>query len=219
MNNQQDPEQPTSEEQASDRPGVEGWDRIGEFLRQAGDAGQSIAQRHLDVWKDVSKGLQDPEYGADDWARTNARMMATAIDDAQDVWRVWTPPDPRPVAGGIPSVFLFFEVEEKKGQGEDTLPSVQWIAAPESVTSPPPRARVALYGGPDKKAAEAVSDAIKVVRGGNDKHKYCVQCQAPSPGKPRLKPGTYVGLIYLRLEQSDVPLADLRVVVRYRGTD
>jgi hypothetical protein len=216
MKNDQGRERPDPAQQASEQPGVEALDRIGELLARAGEAGTSIARRHLDDWKAVSAHLRDPEgYSADGWARDSARVMASAIDDVQDVWRVWTPTETRPVAGGLPNVFLFFEVDENKGQGEDTLPAVQWIDAPRSIASPPRQASVALSGGPSKEAADILREAIKVDLDA-DKRKYHVKGTAPEPDV-RIEPGTYVGLIYVRLEQSEEPLADLRVVVQSRG--
>src|SRR3954447_19038642 len=139
-----DDDKTTRDEQSDYRPGVEGWDRYGEYLERWGQAGTAIAQRHLNFWKDVSASLRDPQYGADSWARDGARLLTTAMDDAQDLWRGWAAQGYPPAGGGIRTVLLVFEVDVKKGTGEDTLPSVQYIGVPRSVKSPPARAQVAL---------------------------------------------------------------------------
>ena len=35
------------------RPGVDGWDRIGEFMSRMNETGAVIAQRQVDVWNEI----------------------------------------------------------------------------------------------------------------------------------------------------------------------
>lgn len=203
-----------------DQPGVEGWDRIGEFMGRANETGQTIAKRHLKVWNEISASLRDPSYGADDWARNTARVAASVFDDAQDVVGLLTSVrERRPVSGEIPTVFLFVEAERYGGEGEDSRPDIQWIAIPSSIKSPPPDAEVALSGGPSADAAEAVRRTITAERDPGDEAKYLVRCNGPDPHAGPLEFGSYFGLIYVRDERAEIPLADLRVVVRSRSED
>jgi hypothetical protein len=211
---EKDSEKSTPDEAASKRPGVAGWDRVGDYLGRWNDAGKSIAERHLNVWKDISADLRNPEYGADEWARGGARFAATALDDAQDLWRVLAPQAVPPVTGEIQNVLLEFEVDEYRSGGEDALPPVQSIPVPSSVQSPPERVRIALYGSCEQ-AAKALREAIHVTLDEKDR-KYVIQCTAPVPVRA-LVPGIYAGLISVALDGSQMTLADLRVVVKRRG--
>jgi hypothetical protein len=208
----------SDEQPRASRPGVDGWDRIGELMSRMNETGAVIAQRQVDVWNEISASLRDPDYGADAWARNNARVFGAMLDNLQDMAGLWTGATTgQPVAGVIPTVFLFLETDERDELAEDSLPDVPQIAAPRWISQLPARARISLSGGPDKDSSVRLRDAISVVRSEDDPGMYDVVYTAKN-ARVRLAQGGYVGLIYLRLERTEVPLADLRVVVRQRSS-
>ena len=190
-------DKPDEDQSQAARPGVEGWDRIGEFMGRAGDTGQVIAKRHLEVWNAVSTSLRDPDYGANQWARNSALVAASMLDDVQDViGLLTTTPDRRPAAGALPTVFLFIETDEEQ-EGEDRSPRDQWIIAPSGITPLPDDARIELSGGSSTDAATNVRNTITVGLDDKSKRSYVVEYSRPKPGT-KLETGGYVGVIYLR---------------------
>lgn len=193
-------------------PGVDAWDRLGQLMSQMNETGQSIAQRHLEVWTKISESLRDPNYGADHWARNNVRVAESMFQDMQTLMGLWTAPsDRRPAAGPIPTILLYVEVDKERVVGKDSVPNPEYIAVPESATGD---VHIWLSGGA---SWPVIRNAITVERDATDKGKYKVSYKRPDPDA-LVEAGSYSGLIYLRTDRSVVALADLRVLVQSPDT-
>jgi len=209
----------SSDEAQSGKPraGVDGWDRVGDLMGRVNETGQVIARRHMEVWNEISAGLRKDQFSADDWANMNRLVAGSMLDDMQTMVGFWGGTSDRQTAvGGLPLVFLFVLLDAKGGV-QTTTPDPKQLIAPRSVTPLPDRARIALSGGPSADAAKAMRDAITVKAVDKDKRTYELVFQAPK--KDDLEAGGYTGLIYLRTDQAETALADLRVVVRSREDD
>ncbi|MDA0179508.1 hypothetical protein OJ997_04305 [Solirubrobacter phytolaccae] len=211
------------------RSGTDGWDRIGEFMSRMNETGAVMAQRNLDAWTEISADLRDPKFTADAWARSNAKLFGTLLDNAQEMATLLgTSPGNQPAANVIPTVFLLFVIEIPDDDGaddaskrklvRDPFPDVPPIDAPRWISRCPPRASLWLAGGTGDDDAVAVRKSITIARDKKNLRRYNVTYKSRKATK-QLPLGSYSGVSYLELGTTYVPLADVRVVVRRADTD
>ncbi|MDA0167083.1 hypothetical protein OM076_42880 [Solirubrobacter ginsenosidimutans] len=188
--------------------GPEVWDRFGSYLGYAGAIGTTVSKRTIGSWNQISRNLRSSDgYKADDMAGDAALLMATAMDNLQDFWGLFTTnPDDRVIAGPVPTAFLVFQRGVKAG--EYALADVRYVLVPPDIDSPPRHARFAL-NGPTKDDADNLSGALTATL---DAKQRAYEITARKADKA-LTPGAYSGLVYLRMGSRDVPLADLRILV------
>jgi hypothetical protein len=194
------------------RPGMEGWDRIGELLGRMGETGQVVANRNLEVWKEIRASLDKRDFGADDWARDNLLVLGAMLDNAQAMAGLWTTAAPPAAAGALRTVFLSVQVD-RSGGGQDVTAAAAEASALSTVEHLP-KTGTAVLSGLDQDTVDALCAAITVTQDVTDPSKYHVEFSWPPDAKTVIADGSYFGLIYLEPPRSDSLLADLRVLVR-----
>lgn len=183
-----------------------GWDRVGRFLEDVGSLTEGIWRRNLALWSDVSQHLHTEGYTADVMTTDAKRAMATALENADDIWSFWTRKrDRERVAAGLPTVFLFFPRRDD-APTRHIPPDPVWIRGPfKQLEDLPEQAEIGLNGPSD--------DGILALR------RCLVARLQPERGyllEPHdvkgLVPGVYHGAVYLA--EPPCPLATLQVIVQ-----
>ena len=191
-------------------PDPTAWDRVGRLLEEMAGVANTVAQRNLKLWTDVSQDLRAGKpYTMDKMANDSARALQAAVDNATDMWNFWTRlPERERVAEVLPTAFLYF-ARKDVGKGTHAPADVVWIRVPfRDVEDLPKRAEIELAGGPGPDEADAVLKTLTALLGPT-KRAYRLE---PSSVES-LPPGTYSGSVYIIRDSQVRPLANLRVVV------
>jgi hypothetical protein len=102
--------QDREEERRQEREAARIWDRLGSAMGAAGELGEAIAQRNLDLWNRVAANLSKAKYTGDELADDATQAVTVAMRNLRDVWTVVAFP---PVGGGVatelPSRSLFLQ--------------------------------------------------------------------------------------------------------------
>src|SRR4051812_35782798 len=97
----------------SSRADAAAWDRVGQFLQNAGTLGQRVITRNLDLWSSVRGHLGQGSYTADTMAADLAQAMVMLQENLEDTWSVViTPPQRERYVQALPTAFLFFNRED-----------------------------------------------------------------------------------------------------------
>ena len=206
------------------------WDRIGQYLQNAGTLGERVIARNLDLWSSVRSHLGSGSYTADAMAADLAKAMVAAQENLEDAWSVVIrPPERERYVQALPTAFLFFNREDATTH---TLLDPVYIPVPVSDDRPlPPRAEIALDGtssqgggaADGESSAEHPADEDRSSRKGvemllkrltarlDGKRRYRLEAVGAGEEAENLVAGVYDGLVYLR--DPALPLANVRVVV------
>jgi hypothetical protein len=194
------------------------WDRVGRLFEDVGRVTLDVYSRNLTLWGTISQGLRtSKKYGGDELARDAGRVLAAALDNADDIWTAVTrPPERQEVATSLPTAFLFFG----RGTGEPgttPLAGPVWIRlGPSELAGLPGYAKISIDGpekgiAPLKKRLQA-----RRVEGQGYKIEDIAEID-PTAVEPAIEaaslvPGFYGGIVYL--DDPVRPLANLRIVVQ-----
>jgi hypothetical protein len=195
-----------NDEQYGPRPA---WDRVGRFFEDVGRVSVEVYSRNLTLWGAVSQGLRSSDkYGADELARDTRKVLATALDNADDIWTTLTrPPERQEVATAMPTAFLYFG-SATGGKGTAPIAGPVWIRLPpgelEGLSNQP---QIKIDG--PQAGIDALTARIRVTK--VERQGYKIDDVAPMREK-RLVPGFYGGIVYLT--EPVRPLANLRIVVQ-----
>ena len=196
------------------------WDRLGQFLEESASVVEQIANRNLVLWNDVSRRLRSGRPTADDLAAGAVDSVAIALKNVNDIWTALTNrPSRQPVAGIVPTAFLFFE---RVPPGQHNLVDPVYVPVPQQIRSKrlPESARIALDGRATTKANQSSASTRKGVaalekrlhaRLAASKQGYVLETVNPADPDTPLVAGVYNGLIYLA--DPPVQLASVRAVV------
>jgi hypothetical protein len=96
------------------------WDRLGSAMGAAGELGEAIAQRNLDLWNQIASNLGKSRYTADDLTADAAQAMTTVVHNLRDIWTVATGPPIGPgTVPALPSRTLFLQTDPSAPPTED----------------------------------------------------------------------------------------------------
>jgi hypothetical protein len=202
------------------------WDRLGSAMGAAGELGEAIAQRNLDLWNRVASNLRKANYTGDDLADDAAHAATTAVRNLRDVWTVATFP---PVGLGdvpaLPTRSMFLQPDPSSPPRKDRdwwgymvsedLPS---IPVPPPVLEAESIVTIRLAGPHDgtRCRLEECLEAEYSPEGG------CValvpqdvqQLTAENP----LQPGVYQGVVFVDADTTPRAIAHLWIVVEPEPT-
>lgn len=205
------------------------WDRIGQYLQNAGTLGERVIARNLDLWSSVRSHLGSGSYTADAMAADLAKAMVAAQENLEDAWSVVIrPPERERYVQALPTAFLFFN---RGDASTHTLLDPVYIPVPLSDDRElPATAEIALDGtsseqvdpaavspgdsssAEDRSSRKGVEMLLKRLTARLDgRRRYRLESVGVGEEAANLVAGVYDGLVYLK--DPALPLANVRVVV------
>ena len=197
------------------------WDRLGSTMGAAGELGEVIAQRNLDLWSRIASNLRNPKYTGGDLAEDAAHAATTAVRNLRDVWTVMASPPVGPgYAPALPSRSLFLQPDPssppKKGRawwGYMVSEAVPAIPVPPAVVEARSIVTVRL-AGPDTRTVGCLEAFLKPAYSSTDQSVALVPQDVPRlTEERRLQPGVYQGIVYVDADTTPQAIAHLWIVV------
>jgi hypothetical protein len=205
------------------------WDRVGSAMGAAGELGDVIARRNLDLWNRVASNLSKATYTGDDLAADAARAVTTAMSNLRDAWTVVTFPPVGPVDPfALPSRSLFLQPDLSSPPPEDDRRSgyykgKRWgYMVSEDVPPipvPPPvleaNSIVAIrLAGPEEDTSKRLQEFLKAEYSSTDRSVTLVpQDVRRLTAERELHKGVYQGVVYVDADTTPRAIAHLSIVV------
>jgi hypothetical protein len=197
------------------------WDRLGSAMGAAGELGEAIAQRNLDLWNLIASNLRKSSYTADDLTADAARAMSAVMDNLRDIWTVATAPPIGPsVATGLPSRTLFLQPDSAAPPSEGRAWWGYMVSEDvEAIPVPPPVVAESivtiLLTGPDDCTRLRLQAFLKAEYASRDRSVTLVPQGVPElTTHAPLVEGIYQGLVYVDADTTPRAIAHLWIVVQ-----
>jgi hypothetical protein len=210
------------------------WDRLGSAMGAAGELGEAIAQRNLDLWNQIASNLGKSRYTADDLTADAAQAMTTVVHNLRDIWTVATGPPIGPgTVPALPSRTLFLQTDPSAPPTEDAAAGLTrrggerrgwWgYMVSEDVAAipvPPPvieaESIVTIQlTGPDDGTTTRLQDLLKAEYSSPNRSLTLVPQGVPElTTDAPLVEGIYQGLVYVDADTTPRAIAHLWIVVQ-----
>jgi hypothetical protein len=206
------------------------WDRLGSAMGAAGELGEAIAQRNLDLWNRVASNLSKSRYTADDLTADAAQAMTTVMHNLRDIWTVATaPPIGQSTAPGLPSRTLFLQPDPSAPpSGNCTWWGYMVSEDVEAIPVPPPVIEansivsIRLAGPyldslvfPPLGTTNRLQAFLKAEYSSTTRSVTLVPQDVPRlTEKARLLEGVYQGVVYVDADTTPRAIAHLWIVVQ-----
>jgi hypothetical protein len=196
------------------------WDQLGSVMGAAGELGEAIAQRNLDLWNRVASNLTRSRYSGEDMAEDAAQAVTTAVRNVRDVWTVVTYPATRDAAPALPSRSLFLQPDpsspptvERPLWGYMVSEDVPAIPVPQSVWDAKSIVSIRL-GGPDDGTSTRLEALLKAQYSAAEQTVSLVPQDVPYLTEVApLQPGVYQGVVYVDADTTPRAISQLWIVV------
>lgn len=202
---------------------VKAWDRVGRAMGAAGEAGDSMARRNLDLWNSVAARLREGRYTRDHFTADVLRALDTAVENVRDVWAALRTPAGVLADASVPVRLMFFQpvAPVPPEAGTDPATAEPWEAEPwqhaptsnPDVPIPPsvrdgrPEVRVDVVGDDGATAATLQNAITPAYAPGRDYMTLLAKSVTT------VKTGLYWGVVYVDPEGSPMAVANISIVV------